>query len=258
MILFPKRFLPVVLSSLLFACAPAPTDLLAESSGERPFDQLDLARNACGPAALLNAWRFGNPRWRTLAENPPGSTDRERIRSIARGPAMRESSSLPGRARWSRNGINLLDLRDVANEISQPEGLPRIFHETFFLKPAETQQSLLARVHKQIAKSLSSGFPPLLSIRHYEKRGETWQANRGHFVTVTAISRIAGNSFQVKYIDPLGGKFCTGEIRIGNTPFLGEISRRNPNLEAILPETKIGTSSGNQGYIAVAAAIGQF
>lgn len=171
---------------------------------------------------------------------------------------MRESSSLPGRARWTRNGINLLDLRDVANEISQLERLPPISQETFFLRPAESQASLLKRVHTHLGRSLNNGFTPLLSIRQYELKGKAWEGNRGHFVTVTGISEIQDNGFHVKYIDPLGGKFCSGEIQISSRSFLSSQPERNPNLEAIFPQTRIGSSSGRSAYIAVSASLGQF
>ncbi len=259
MIRFPK---PLLLSFFFASCAP--THYEAQNPGAKPFNQLELAGNACGPAALLNSWRFGKPQWRKVSETPPGLSDRERIRAIARGPAMRESSSLPGRARWSRNGINLVDLRDVANEMGRPFLLPTLSEETLFLKPGESQQAHLRRVRSLAARSLSNGFPPILSIRRFVKRGSEWVVVQGHFVTITSVpgSLATGSpSFDVKYIDPLGGKFLEGKIAISPTPFLGQDAAKNPNLEAVFPGSDAGkrfVRSGENSYLAVSAVLGRF
>ena len=259
---FPKNLLLLALSFIIASCAP---DLYeAENLSAEPFNQLELAGNACGPAALLNSWRFGKPRWRKLSETPAGLSDRERIRAIARGPAMRESSSLPGRARWSRNGINLIDLRDVANEMSQPHQLPPISHQTLFLKHGDSQRAHLSNIRSLLARSLADGFPPMLSIRRFVKRGGEWVVVQGHFVTITSVpGGLASDqsSFEISYIDPLGGDFQTGTIAVSPTPFLGEDSARNPNLEAVFPESKAGMRfirPGETSYLAVSAALGRF
>ena len=257
---FPGRLLPLALSLCIAACAP--DFYQAENLNAKPFNQLDLAGNACGPAALLNSCRFGKPQWRKLSETPPGLSDRERIRAIARGPAMRESSSLPGRARWSRNGINLSDLRDVANEISRPHMLPGISEETLFLKPGENQGAFLLRVRSRLASSLASGFPPILSIRRFVKRNGRWIAIQGHFVTITSVpGNIAstGSSFPVKYIDPWGGNFREGTIAIHTQAFMGDDPTRNPNLEAVFPTAIVGKDlvrPREETVLAVSAALG--
>lgn len=257
-----KLALLPALSLFFSACTPA--GYQAENLDAMPFNQLELAGNACGPAALLNSYRFGKPAWRKLSEEPPGISDRERIRTIARGPAMRESSSLPGRARWSRNGINLTDLKDVANELGEPKGLPRVSEETLFLKPGETQEDFLRRVRSRLATSLGNGFPPILSIRRFVNRKGQWIALQGHFVTVTSIpGSIASNekSFPLKYIDPWGGNFREGSIAISEDAFLGDNLSRNPNLEAIFPYAIVGkrsVRSGEKTVIAVSAVLGRF
>ncbi len=260
MIRFPKRLLPLALSICFTGCAPQ--FYRAENPDAKPFNQLDLAGNACGPAALLNSYRFGKSQWRKLSETPPGLSDRERIRAIARGPAMRESSSLPGSARWSRNGINLSDLRDVANEISRPHMLPAISEETLFLKSGESQRAFLLRVRSRLALSLDAGFPPILSIRRFVKRNGQWIALQGHFVTITSVpGSISSTYFPVEYIDPLGGKSLSGKIAISSTSFLGGEADENPNLEAIFPDSKAGMrflKPGEKSYLAVSAALGIF
>ncbi|MGJ8634210.1 MAG: hypothetical protein ACSHX7_09850 [Luteolibacter sp.] len=260
----PSSILLLLAAIILTVTACAPALYQAENLQQKPFNQLDLAGNACGPAALLNSYRFGNPSWKKLSEEPPGLTDRERIRSIARGPAMRESSSLPGRARWSRNGINLLDLRDVANEISTPHGFPQLSQQTLFLKPADTQQSLLRHTHSYLTTSLSKGMPPILSVRQFAKRGSRWVAIQGHFVTITSVpGKISQGEtfFPITYIDPLGGHHRQGHIRISQTAFLTTDPSRTPNLQADFPTATFGKKSirpGEQTIIAASAILGHF
>ncbi|MBC7979073.1 MAG: hypothetical protein H7Y36_00750 [Armatimonadetes bacterium] len=250
-------------SVLLCTCATNGASRQAQNLDARPFNQLLLSGNACGPTALLNSYRYAKPSWRKLAENPPHLSDRDRIRAIVSGPAMRPSVSLPGRARWSRNGVNLTDLRDIANEISKTEMLPALSQETLFLKPGESQQKFLRRVHSRLVQSLAEGFPPILSIRRFVKRGSTWSAIQGHFVTITSVATLPSNatSFDLNYVDPLGGKFSSGKIAITPEAFLTSDPARNPNLEALFPSSRIGKSSlrsGDKSILAVSATLGRF
>ena len=76
----------------------------------KPVDQLVVAGNACGPAALLNSFRFGNDSWRGVYDSVKGDGEREKIRTVIRDIGMRPSRHLPGRARWSRGGVSVADL----------------------------------------------------------------------------------------------------------------------------------------------------
>ena len=258
MIRFPRQCLLPALSLAFAACTPTPDFYRAQNLSAKPFNQLDLAWNACGPAALLNSYRFGNPAWRKISEEPPGLSDRERIRAIARGPAMRESSSLPGRARWSRNGINISDLRDVANEIARPAYLPALSNSTLVISPIESREAHLRRVHAKLARSLSEGIPPILSIRLYAKRDGTWTPIQSHFITVTSVpGRLDQGStgFPVGFVDPLGAKPGQGRIMIGSDPGMDFFA------EAKFPDVTIGRSSlgaVEKPYLAVSAALGRF
>ena len=255
---FPRQFLLPLLSAALAACAPVPDFYQAQNLSAKPFNQLELAGNACGPAALLNSQRFGNPAWRKLSETPAGLSDRERIRAITRGPAMRESASLPGRARWSKRGINLSDLRDVANEISRPAYLPALTSETLVISPIEGKDKHLARVHAKLARSLAAGVPPIVSLRLYAQRGGTWAHLQSHFVTITSVpGRLdpGATGFPVRFIDPLGGKFREGRIVTGSEPDIDFFTK------AEFPGITIGQSSlrpGEKPYLTVAGALGKF
>src|SRR5690606_13331441 len=128
-----------------------------------PADQLTVAGNACGPAALLTAFRTGNAHWQRAAAAVPGANDGARLRSMIHTLGRRESSHLPGRARWSKNGISVADLSDMANEMTAGQFLPRLDHEILFLQPRETPEQLLRRTHRRLEASLAKGFPPVVS-----------------------------------------------------------------------------------------------
>jgi hypothetical protein len=97
----------------------------AANKDAAPVNQLVIAGNACGPAALLSAFRFGDVNWQRAANAIPGETDRQRLRTIILREGMRPSKNLGGRPRWSKSGVNVADLCDMANELTRGHYLPR-------------------------------------------------------------------------------------------------------------------------------------
>lgn len=241
----------------------------APNPSAAPADQLAVAGNACGPAALLNAFRFGNPDWRRALDAVAGGNDREQILRMIREIGMRPSKHVPGHPRWSRRGVGLLDLRDMANEMVAGRYLPLLSEEVFFLNTRETPEKLLRRVHRRLETSLSKGLPPVLSLRRYVWRGQSGKASEwvvldAHFVTITGIPhKLEKNarSFLVNYIDPWGGKSCQGRIGIPATAVLADSAGAPSCLEAVFPQTAVAKKrvlKGEQTVLAVAAAIGRW
>lgn len=263
-----------VRNSLLVAClavsaTAAPTLSEAPNPSAVPVDQLSVAGNACGPAALLNTFRFGNQDWQRAANAIAGANDRERILRIIREIGMRPSKHVPGHARWSRRGVSVADLRDMANEMCAGKYLPLLTDEVFFLTNRETPEKLLRRVHQRLEKSLAKGLPPVLSLRRYVLRGQSrkapqWTVLEAHFVSITAIPRKLdkhARSFAVSYIDPWGGKRCHGSIGIPETPVFADPSGSSSCLEALFPQSSVGKKllrSGEKSVLAVSAAIGRW
>lgn len=228
-----------------------------------------VSGNACGPAALLNAFRFGNPHWQRAANAVAGENDHERILRIIRKFGMRPSKQLPGRPRWSRRGVSVTDLRDMANEMTTGLYLPKISDEVFFTTARETPQKLLRRAHQRLEKSLAKGLPPVLSIRRHTLRSQRdgstqWVVTDAHFVTLTSIPRkLPKNaaSFPVRYIDPLGGIARHGVIRIPEQRLLTDTSGVPCCLEAVFPEPPAGQRrhiNGEKTAVVLAAAIGRW
>lgn len=230
-----------------------------------PINQLTVAGNACGPAALLNAFRFGNADWQRAFNAIAGKNDRERVLTVIREIGMRPSASVPGRPRWSRRGVNVADLKDMANEMTSNHWLPQVGDEMCYLKPRETPEKLLRRVHSRMRASLAKGLPPVLSLRRHVLREKSqWTTIDAHFITITAVpDRLekSARSFPVRYIDPWGGRFCEGEIRVPAQVVLPDEGGRPSCLEALFMKTSVGAKLVRRGeptVVAPAAVIGRW
>jgi hypothetical protein len=218
---------------------------------------------------LLNAFRFGNAHWQRASDAIPGTSDRERMRHIIRSAGARPSNHTPGRLRWSRRGVSLADLRDIANELTRGLYLPPLQEEVFFLAARETPEQLLRRVHRRLDVSLAKGLPPVLSLRRYALRAQPGQAPQwtvidAHFVTVTAVPRRLdrhADGFAMRYIDPWGGKLCEGRIVISNQPVLPRPDGHSCCLLAEFPQSSVGKKlvrAGETSVLVPAAAIGRW
>ena len=251
-----------------------PVALTAPNPGARPVNQLAISGNACGPAALLTAFRFGDPRWQ-LAARLPGESDREQLSYLIRRHALVKSARIPDRVRWNRaRGVNVADLTDIANDMAAPALLPRISTNLLFLEPREDAATLLRRAHARIVNSLRKGLPPVASLRRYTRRPgpdghSQWLTLEGHFIVITGISSQlppAARSFTIDYIDPWGGQYLTGSFAIHDESFpAATAADRNgptpsPCLEANCPDSRVGLSKvrpGETTRLAFEALIGR-
>lgn len=252
------------------AAAPLLRD--AANLGATPADQLAVAGNACGPAALLNAFRFGDHHWQRAATAVAGDTDKARLLAIIRTWGLRPSRHLAGRLRWTRHGVNVDDLCDMANEMTRGQLLPQVQLEILMLQPGETSPGLLQRVHGRLASSLANGLPPIISIRRIAHRSEAgqppeWVVVQGHFVTVVGLPRKLvknATAFPVTYIDPWGGKRGEGRLTLSRRAFLpahAPATAAAPCLEADFPQVSVGNDllrAKDFALMTLAAAIGRW
>lgn len=221
------------------------------------IDQLILGgRNACGPAALINSLRTGSQRWRSATVHLNGKSEKARLWDLIRTHGLQPSNHLAGRLRWTKSGIILPDLADMANDFTAPLALPRLKSEIFFLAGEESQRALLSRVHRRLSTSLNNGFPPILSIRRFALRKSwrnpaRWIVVDGHCVTLTALPRAkpaGGHPMPVKYLDPWSAMRAEGRIAIpkihfdASSPVTAEIiaNKPSPCLEADFPQASVG------------------
>lgn len=178
------------LAALPLTAAPAQRE--APNPGAVPVDQLAVSGNACGPAALLTALRFGDANWQRAASAVAGDTDKARLVSIIRIWGLRPSATLTGRMRWTRQGVNVDDLCAMANEMTRSQLLPLMKRDALLSLPGESPQKLLARTHDRLETSLRRGLPPIISIRRIARRVDqnkvpSWVVLQGHYVTVVGI-----------------------------------------------------------------------
>jgi hypothetical protein len=234
----------------LIAVAPLAADeRRAPHFDAGPVDQLAIAGNACGPAALLAAIRCGDERWTAIAERLPGESDRAKMNYIIRAHGLVPSASLKDRRRWTREGVNADDLAAIASELAAIGGLPAPRTDTLFRGKRESPESLARRFHKRLTKSLARGFPPIVSVRRYVERDGRWTALQGHFITVVSVPRRLGwreSSFEFTYFDPWGGKTARGHLRVPGHPILGAGDRPG-SLEAVMIDADIGRSKVRRG-----------
>jgi hypothetical protein len=241
MFTFRPRRIEACLIALVATCAAE--DLRqAPRADAPPVDQLTISGNACGPAALLASFRCGSDSWQRAASSLPGTTDKEQLGQWIRRYGLRPSETLKGRMRWSASGINVEDLITAANEMNRPLYLPPLGHDDLFLRPGESPEALVRRVHRRLDASLKKGIPPILSLRRFVHRNGTWTPLRGHFVTVTAVSRRlprGGREFVFHYLDPWGGKRSQGALHVPHNSLLSNAGQSSPCLEAGVPAANI-------------------
>jgi hypothetical protein len=262
------RLLTSIFLSLCLPVIAAPPLREAPNPTARPANQLVVAGNACGPTALLNAFRFGSVHWQRASGAIAGETDKQQVHTLIRESGMLPSRHIKGQTRWSRKGVNLLDLRDIANERCAGHFLPEIKEEVLFLNPRESQEKLLARVHQRFETSLAKGLPPVISLRRYALRGpagkQQWVILDAHFVTLISVPRKlakGAREFPVTYIDPWGGKICQGSVVIPARGILADAASASPCLEANFPLASVGIKQvrpGESHALSLAAALGRW
>lgn len=221
------RYIPAifVVCLLLTQCAPV-GPATAPNPSAKPANQLAIAGNACGPAATLNALRFGAPAFQAAAAAVPGDTDRSQLRHIILKHGSKWSSHVPSRLRWSRRGINAADLTDVTNELTRSSN-------TLLVKlsiPSGT--NAFHQSYDQLARSLRRGLPPIVGLRRYDGIN----AIDSHFITILQVpDELApdADSFAIRYLDPMGARTLHGTIRVKH-------GKQHAQLIAETPFTPVG------------------
>jgi hypothetical protein len=250
--------------SLFHGTADAQELLTAGGKGASPINQRRASGNACGPASLLNAFQYGNNTWRKAFDQIPGTNSRARIQHVITTWGHHPSSHIKGRMRWNpKEGINLLDLTDMANAMSKPYSKDKIKYEVLTKKTRESRVELLRRGHKLMVKSLKKGLPPIIILNRYayrtstQVRDKSWWPVRSHFVVVTEIPeqlRRTDGFYKIKYIDPYGGYIREGHIQIDTGAF-----HNSPFVIANMPNARVGKSlvkKGEPTTITLSAIIG--
>jgi len=265
MLRFSIIFLLLVIVTISNSCSNAQKPVISSSSSNaqrpvtaptpeaRALNQISIQRYGCGPASLINAYRFGSAKWNTATHKIVGDTDKEQFDFIVKYYGKIFSRYAHNSMRWdARSGINGLDLADLANDFQTRRKLtlPELKHTTHFIKSKEGHKALLTVTHKHLTKSLHSGFPPIISIKRFAQRGSLWRQVHGHFVVLYEIPSSLppeATSFEIKYIDPSGGKIKSGTIKIPEKVFFAinnakrkTLFRKYPTLIVDFPQSPLG------------------
>lgn len=274
--------LPQILSLFLFCQLhlSAQNDLIyAPNSRATPVNQLKASGNACGPAALLNAAKFGEKNWQASFAAISGDDDRSRILTLINKYGTVRSNHFSTRLRYnSQKGINVADLTDMANDMRVTRWQSKLEYRLLFRNEADGAQAQLVETHQLLRKSLRKGYPPILHLqrvarRHFQRSQQVaWMPVKSHFVVLTSLpDRLpkGATSFPVTYLDPWGGRHLRGEISIPTSEFrsLPAISGQeiknviSPNLVADFPKSRVGINlvgKNEATALTLASAIGDF
>lgn len=251
------------LCAIVTTANAAPDVWVAANSGATPFNQLSVSGNACGPASFLNAIRFGDQNWQRAMEMIVGNSDKTKLSYTLRVYGLRPSTQLAGRTRWSRSGINVEDLIAMGNDVLRGRLLPELKGEVLLPKPRESAAELLARSHATLVKSFRNGLPPIVSVRRQVLRKghdgrPAWLTIESHFITLLRIPGkidAATGSFAFDYLDPWGGKRCSGTLRIAPPDAIAY------GLIADLPSSPVGkklVKEGERSAVTLSAVVGRW
>lgn len=250
MSLFHRIAPSVLLLPLLAGLTARADERWAPHAVAGAVDQLEVAGNACGPAALLASFRCGSEKWRAASERIPGKSDRSKLLYIIRAHGLQPSSSLKNRKRWCRDGINVEDLTDIATEIARIGGTPALRGESLLRKGRESPERHLDRLHDRLRDSLKDGFPPILNLRRHVLRDGKWIALEGHFVSIVMVPEKLprrARSFDFIYFDPWGARKCGGTFRAPSQPLMAPDGGEAVFLEADVPQARIGRAMVRAG-----------
>lgn len=201
------------------------SSLAGEKAGiERPsegatIDQMLHSKKACGPAAMLNAVKFGAP---AAYQQLLGADEETRLRFVIDRYFRKPSTTSPNAMRFTDlGGTGHADLAAAMRDLAEEHGLPEIISGELLRAVDENSRDFLFRIHRQLLFSLDRGVLPIIALRSQftqqdEETGEWgWRAMADHYVVVFSVpNRLAEGElgFAFEYIDPDGGRMATGFI----------------------------------------------
>lgn len=174
--------------------------------------------NACGPASLMNALKFGDSELNQVYKKLSGSNDSNKLHFlIERHFRSRPSVVGKGLKRWGFQGVYVKDMAQSSNEL-----LGELESSYLDREKGETDREQTLRIHEWMHDSIERGFPPILSLRSFIVRTRPendmeprWEMVFHHFVVVCSISALNGEQatgFEAKVVDSNGAKISNIHI----------------------------------------------
>lgn len=198
------------------------------------------SQEACGPAAMANALRFGVPGMREALDSLVGNDDTTRLRFlIDRYFKNVPSEIFPTAKRLGHKGVLAVDLKNACNDLLREHNLEPLDQLELHRLDGERDRDFLERVHGKLLSSLRRGTPPIIQVRSYAAMQEeeggakvVWKATNNHFLVVTRVPtelRKQDMGFVFDAIDPNGGRLVSGYV-FGepHLPFQAEKGQDSP------------------------------
>lgn len=178
-----------------------------------PIDQRDYAGsdNACGPATVMNFLKHGGPEFAPAYEGLVGRDDATKLRFLVdRFFRTRPSLADPSRFRWGVHGVDCEDLAAGLNELLAEHQIAPLRALAPVREKEEKDAEFLARIHREMGRSLRKGLPLILSLRaYYVKRREEkdlephWEIAAHHYVMVEGFQNPEPTvGFDLEVLDP--------------------------------------------------------
>jgi hypothetical protein len=185
------------------------------------ISQYVVGENACGPTALLYAFKLGRKDMRDIYDKLIGSTDAEKLRSLIQSHGNKPSQTKYHRTRLeAKSGMAPMDMAATAIDLlSSLETKPSDFNllsQSMVRRDSESAAGkFIARVHGYLKRSITNKVPvvsivvPYMGTYKPEKNVNVWSEHTGHYVVITGVPETLAEgslSFNVEYLDPATGR----------------------------------------------------
>jgi hypothetical protein len=177
----------------------------------RIVSQALYSENACVPASVLNALRFGPPSFRKAFDTIPGEGEKDKLTHLVKTYGVKPSVVEPGPAYDESSGIKAEDIPPFFNAILKDHGGETVEGTYFDRQPKESTGDHLRRVHGCLARSLAAGIPVVVSFRSFaahrmkDKDDFLWEGVGAHVVLVTRVPRELDprqKGFAFEFVEP--------------------------------------------------------
>ncbi len=183
---------------------------------------------ACGPCAIFNAFRFGNPSLAGLALTLPGDTSADKVRTLIALYGGKPSVVTPNQPRFLANGgMWEGDIVPFINDWLKDNGTAPVMGERLALQGGETGTAQMRRVYTELQHSLDEGFPPVVNLQSYSAHRSFWHHYwkwmDGHFVTVVGVQKsfsAGAEGFSMWVADSESGRVLRVYVHTGQTAAL--------------------------------------
>lgn len=200
----------LLVQHILFSCTSS-NDLVPFKK-EEAVDQLDYSTVSCGPASILNSFRFGNPERLKFYNSLKGDSGLDKLKNLIEKYFQGKSDYYKSSDVIDEEGVRSLDLLKRTNNILEGSGIREVNGCYLDRQPQETGRHFVKRIARMLKGSLDKGVPIIAVVAAYSTKNERekmgWERVGGHFVVIRSIKIDPSKevlSFDCNYIDPEGG-----------------------------------------------------